>query len=151
MKQRNSCLFKLYGNHHCPSICQPLWKKTALSIILIHLGDLHCLSYAEERKLEKKTRFYFGQVVTICNTGTLLLCIVLCVVNVHISRVSQLSEMGFTAIRCGTAEFCLCAHLYCTLHGWPGHPWWHESLPVHFSSYRHPIELDYKIDYKTMD
>lgn len=65
---------------------------------------------SEERKLEKKTRFDLGQVVNIFNAGILLLC----VAKMHISRVSRLLGMGFTAI-CGMAEMYSCAHLYCTL------------------------------------
>lgn len=93
-------------------------EETAVSIILIHLGELHCLSYDEEREPEKKTSFDFGQVVNTCicqysNTGTSLLR----VVNVRISRVSQLSEMSFTGGRCGAAEMYSCAHIDCTFLG----------------------------------
>lgn len=56
-------------------------EKNALSIFLIHLEELQCLTYVEDRKPEMETRYDIGQVVSICNTGTLLLC----VVNVHIS------------------------------------------------------------------
>lgn len=86
-------------------------EKNALSIFLILLRELHCLS-SEERKPEKKTKFDWRQVVSIFNTGILLLC----VAKMHISRVGQLSDMAFTAMS-GMAEMYSCAHLSCTLNG----------------------------------
>lgn len=82
-------------------------EKNALSIFLIHLEELQCLTYVEDREPEMKIRFDIGRVFNICNTGTLLLC----VVNVHISDLVSPRRWDLQQY-CVGQQKCIPVHIY---------------------------------------